>query len=279
MTELRLRTHSTPLKLLVGLIVFTAACHRQKPTITTVPGPVTPRPEAPAPVNRAVNNSAGLIRNVADRYLPNWYRSLTFTQKTTLGLPSGGQLVQTYYQAGVIPGRLRIDTDLQSKTGLLFVRDSIYNFTGGKLVRADTGLNELFVLGFDLYAQTPARSEVLLRRLGFDLNRFHESTWRGKQVYVVGASRGDTTSKQFWVERERLLVVRTIGSTRRGRADTRFNEYVQHGGGWVATEVEQFVNGKRTILQELSAIRTGVTLPDALFDPAKWASAPHWARK
>jgi hypothetical protein len=278
MTDFRLRSHSTPRDLLVGLIVFTVACQRQRPTITTVPTSGTSRPEAPAPVT-VVNSGATLVRSVAERYVPNWYRSVTFTQKTTLALPSGGQIVQTYYEAGALPGRLRIDTDLQSKTGLLFVRDSIYNFTGGRLVRADTGLNELFVLGFDLYAQPPARSEALLRRLGFDLSRFHEATWKGKPIYVVGASRGDTTSKQFWVERERLLVVRTIGSTRRGRADTRFNEFVQHGGGWVATEVEQYVNGKRTILQELSAVRIGVTLPDALFDPGKWSSAPHWARK
>src|SRR5215216_4736534 len=158
MTDFRLRSHSTPRDLLVGLIVFMAACQRQRPTVTTVPPPATPRREAPSPASTVVNSSASLIRSVADRYLPTWYRSLTFTQKTTLALPSGGQIVQTFY-ASLIPGRSRIDTDLQSKTGLLFAHDSIYNFTGGRLVRADTGLNELFVLGFDLYAQPPARSE------------------------------------------------------------------------------------------------------------------------
>jgi hypothetical protein len=149
-----------------------------------------------------------------DRYASTWYRNLTFVQKTTVSLSSGGQVVQTWYEAGQMPGRLRIDTDLASKGGVLYVGDSTYNFAGGKLVKADTGINELFVLGFDLYAQSPARSDAILRRLGFDLTRFHEAVWHGMPVFVVGALRGDTTSKQFWVDRERLLFVRLLENTR-----------------------------------------------------------------
>src|SRR5205085_2786322 len=172
-----------------------------------------------------------------ERYADTWYRNLTFVQKTTVTLTSGGQVVQTWYEAGQMPGRLRIDTDLPSKGGVLYAGDSTYRFTNGKLVSADTGTNELLVLGFDLYAQPPARSEAVLRHLGFDLARFHEATWHGVPVYVVGAARGDTTSKQFWVDRDKLLFVRLLENTRQGRADFRFNNYVQAAGGWVAAEV------------------------------------------
>jgi hypothetical protein len=198
---------------------------------------------------------------------------LTFKQKTTLGLPSGGEIVQTWYESARFPGHLRIDTDLRSKGGTLYARDSIYTFSGGKLVRADSGLNELLVLGFDVYAQSAARTMSELRGLGFDLSRFHEGTWQGVPVYVVGAVRGDSTSKQFWVERNRLLFVRMIEQTSQGRSDTRFNEYIQQGNAWIATEVVQLVNGKRRILEQYSEIRTGVALSDALFDPRQWATA------
>jgi hypothetical protein len=216
---------------------------------------------------------------VHDRYSSSWFHTLTFTQKTTVRLPSGGEIAQTYYESMETPGRLRIDTDIQSKSGILFVRDSSFRFSAGKLVATDTLLNELLVLGFDIYTQPVARTESVLHRLGFDLNRFHESTWQGTPVYVVGAARGDTTSKQFYIDRDRLLFLRVIESTPRGRSDTRFGAYVQYGGGWVATEVQQFVNGKRTVLEQYSGVRANPPLSSALFDPKQWSTAPHWARK
>jgi hypothetical protein len=274
----RLRSlFSTPRLFVVGLIVF-AACHRQ-PTQTAPPPAPTPAPKpVPAPPTEVTVSSApALIQTMHDRYASTWYRTVTFTQKTTLGLASGGELVQTWYEAGQLPGRLRIDTDRASKGGVLYVRDSTFSFTNGKLVKADTGLNELLVLGFDVYVQSAARSEAILRRLGFDLTRLHRSTWQGKPVYVVGAVAGDTMSKQFWVDRERLLFVRMIERTPRGRTEIRFNNYVQYGGGWLALEVEQIVNGKRRVLEQYSDVKTNASLSDALFDPKQWATAPHWA--
>jgi hypothetical protein len=272
MNDLRKRFPATPRLLVVGLIVFGAACHHAQPAAKPAPAP--PRQTAPNPT--AITSGPTLIQAMHERHSANWYRTLTFKQKTTLGLPSGGEIVQTWYEAAHLPGRLRIDTDLRSKSGTLFARDTIYSFNGGKLVRADSGLNELLVLGFDVYTQAPARTQAQLRRMGFDLSRFHESTWQGTPVYVVGAARGDSTSKQFWVDRERLLFVRMIEQTAQGRSDTRFNDYAQHGGGWVAAEVVQNVNGKRRILEQYSEIHTGVTLSDGLFDPRQWSTAPHW---
>lgn len=280
MTDLRRRTPTTPRLVVVGLIVFVAACHRQRPTITPAPAPAPSRPPTPPPpVAAAITSSPTLIRALHERYASSWFRTLTFTQKTTVRLPSGGEIAQTYYESIQIPGRLRIDTDLQSKSGILFTRDSSFRFSAGKLVGTDTSLNELLVLGFDMYTQPVARTESMLRRLGFDLNRFHESTWQGKPVYIVGAARGDTTSKQFYVDRERLLLVRVIASSPRGRTDTRCGDYVQYGGGWVATEVQQYVNGKRTVLEQYLGVRVNPSISDALFDPKQWSTAPHWARK
>jgi hypothetical protein len=278
MTDLRRRSLTTPRLLVVGLIVSIAACHRQQPTITPAPGPSRPS-TAPSTAAGAIASGPTLIQVLHDRYAPGWFRTLTFTQKTTVRLPSGGEIAQTYYEAVELPGRLRIDTDLQSKSGVLFARDSSFRFSAGKLVGTDTLLNELLVLGFDIYAQPVARTEAMLRRLGFDLSRFHETTWQGKPVYVVGAVRGDTTSKQFYIDRDRLLFLRVIESTPRGRADTRFSEYVQYGGGWVATEVQQFVNGKRTVLEQYSGVRVNPPIASALFDPKQWSTAPHWAHK
>jgi hypothetical protein len=278
MTDLRRRLPTTPRLVVVGLIAFTAACHRQQATINSAPAPSRAGTIPPATAV-AIGTSPTLIRALHDRYASSWFHALTFTQKTTVRLPSGGEIVQTYYESAQVPGRLRIDTDLQSKSGILFTRDSSFRFSAGKLVGTDTLLNQLLVLGFDIYAQPVTRTESMLRRLGFDLNRFHESTWQGKPVYVVGATRGDTTSKQFYIDRDRLLFLRVIENSPRGRIDTRYSDYVQYGGGWVATQVEQYVNGKRSVLERYSGVRVNPAISDALFDPKQWSTAPHWARK
>jgi hypothetical protein len=207
---------------------------------------------------------------------PDWYRTVTFVQKTTVNRPRGGTLVQTWYEAASLPGRLRIDFDLASRSGTLFARDSIYTFTSGKLVRADSGLNELLVLGFDVYKQPVERSVAELRRLGYDVERFHASTWQGRPVFVVGALAGDTTSKQFWIDQRDLVFVRTLERTSQGFAEVRFENYQPVPGGVIAMQVEQIVNGQRRLLEQYSGVKVNVPLAEALFDPAKWATAPHW---
>jgi len=266
---------STPRLAGVGLFIFAAACHRQHPA--AAPAPATPAP-SPAPPEPAVISSAPTaVDAMHSRYVASWFKTLTYVQKTTLSLPSGGELVQTWYGALSLPGRMRVDTDRKSRSGVLYAGDSVFTFASGKRTSTDSRLNDLLVLPFDAYTQSPARTQGQLRRLGYDLSKFHEGTWQGRPVYVIGATRGDTTSEQFWLDRERLVVVRVIGSGRQGRTDTRLTNYVQTGGGWVATEVTQLVNGKRRIVQEYSNLRANVALTDELFDPRTWSTAAHWA--
>ena len=284
MKKLRRRSLPTPRLFVVGLVVSGAAgCHRgASPAGTPQPAPApassAARPPASAPGSVAitVTNGSTLARAIHDRYAASAPRNLTFVQKTTVILSSGSQIVQTWYTAGELPGRWRVDTD-QSKGGTLYVGDSTYQFTGGKLAKADTGINEILSIAFDVFSQPATKSEALLRRMGIDATRFHESVWRGATVYVVGAARGDSTSKQIWVERDRLIPVRLLENTRQGRADFRFNQYAQTGGQWVPGEIEQFVNGKRRLVQQLTGVRTNVSLPEALFDPKRWSSSPRWA--
>ena len=42
------------------------------------------------------------------------------------------------------------------------------------------------------------------------MTQIHEEKWEGQDVYVVGAAKGDLKSKQFWIEKNRLLFVRLI---------------------------------------------------------------------
>lgn len=259
------------------VLVAIESCRRAATPPPSAPAPVVVPPR-PAPVPAMATGEA-VIRAMHDKYNGKWYRTATFMQKTTTTLASGSDVVQTWYEAMSLPGKLRIDTDMKSKSGVLFGNDTVFVFNSGKLANADTGLNPLLVLGFDVYAQPANRTITQLRKLGFDLDIVHESTWQTKPVYVVGAVRGDTTSRQFYIDRENLLFLRMIDRARQGRSDTRFNQYVQSGGGWIAVEVVQLVAGKRRLLEEYSDVRTNVPLPDALFDPKQWTTAAHWSGK
>ena len=279
MSALRRRLLPTPRLFVVGLVIL-GACH-SGPSTTSTPQPVasppSARPPASAPgsVALAVTNGATLSRAIHDRYAASAPRNVTFVQKTTVILSSGSQIVQTWYTAGELPGRWRVDTDQSSKNGTLYVGDSTYAFTAGKLAKADTGINEILSVAFDVFSQPAMRSEAMLRRMGIDATKLHEGSWKGGAVYVLGATRGDTNTKQIWVERDRLLPVRLLENTKQGRADFRFNNYTQAGGQWVPGEVEQFVNGKRRLVEQLTQVRTNVSLPDALFDPKRLALVPH----
>src|SRR3954470_18840947 len=78
---------------------------------TSVPQPSNPAPVAnrPAPQPSGPNTGEAVLRAMHDRYAGKWYRTLTFTQKTTTTLQSGTEVVQTWYEAAQFPGKLRID--------------------------------------------------------------------------------------------------------------------------------------------------------------------------
>jgi hypothetical protein len=97
-------------------------------------------------------------------------------------------------------------------------------------------------------------------------------------VYVIGAARGDTIARQFWVDRERLVFVRLLERGPKGQTDVRFNKYVQAGGGWVATDVSQYLNGKRRLHEVYSDVRPNASLASGFFEPQEWTTAAHWLK-
>lgn len=260
----------TLFRVVVGAIVATTACARAP---RSVPAPAP----APAPAigrEAAITSGDALLQAMHDRFAGRWYRSVVFQQRTTL-TSSGSETVQIWREAGRIPGSLRIDTDTLG-SGVLYTGDSVYTFANGRLATADTGRNDLLVLGFDVYAQPADLTAKVLRGRGFDLSRIHQSSWRGRPVYVVGALAGDTVSKQFWVTKDELLFVRLLQQrtvrTRIIVSDIRFEKYERAGGGWIAMEVVQLADGKPRVTEEYSNLRVDVPLEDALFDARQWSS-------
>ena len=242
-----------------------------------------PSSRTPSPAARAnvvtVRTADELVRAMHDRYAGSWYHTATFVQRNTRYLPSGAADTSTWREAMRVPGALRIDIEpLAQKNGILFVRDSQFIVGGGQVTRAIASVHPLMVLGFDVYADPPQRTLARMRSLGFDLSKIHEAEWQGRPAYVVGAPTGDGHSRQFWIDRERLVFVRLLQPDRdtSKTAEIQFNKYRKLAGGWISPEVVFLTDGKPTFIERYEDIRVDPPLDDAVFDPRAWSSATYW---
>lgn len=234
----------------------------------------------PPPNPQPFTSGDQLIKSMQSRYAGRWYRTVTFVQASTTITPDGKASTAIWYEAALLPSRLRIDFDpLEAGNGALVRADTQYVIQRGAVVRTIPRTNELLLLGFDVYFLDPAVTSAWLRRVGFDLSRIRQDVWEGRQVYVVGASGpSDLRSRQFWIDRENMLFVRMISPARdtTQTEDIRFAKYEKIGRAWIAPLVEVYHNGRLTFKEEYRHVRIDPPLDTALFDPGQWRTARHW---
>lgn len=219
----------------------------------------------------APTDGADIVRQMHDRYVGKWYSTLTFTQATQRRTPADTMAHETWYESAKFPGRLRIDVGaLDGDPVIMYIRDSVFLHRSGRPTVRHAGRNPLAILGFDVYTQPVERTVSILREEGFDLSKLREDTWQGHRVYIIGAAAGDSTSKQFWVDADRLLFVRMFepGAPGSGELEVRFDKYQPAGNGWLAMQVIVTSGGKLIQSEDYSDVKLNVAIPDARFDPA-----------
>ena len=224
-----------------------------------------------------VTNAETLVRAMHDRYAKSWYKTLTFTQKSTTYNPDGTTKVETWYEAALLPGKLRIDIGPKEdgKAYLLYDGNATL-FDKGKEVRTRPLVNMLLVLGFDVYGQPAEKTLQVIASEKYDISKFHEDTFEGKAMYVVGADKGDLKSRQFWIEKDTLLFFRLYQPDRTDPNKTEEIRFVDYrpmsGGGLVAARVEMRVEDKIVFTEDYSEIKVGMPLEAALFDPKQYSA-------
>jgi hypothetical protein len=224
-----------------------------------------------------VRTGQDVIRAMHARYAGSWYPTVTFIQKVVY---TDGRPEQEMWEALEIPARLRIDFGpIDNPPRTIIFRDEVRHiFEKGRLASSVRSPNLLLVLGFDVYGQPPGKTVALLEGEGFDLSKMHEDVWEGRPAWVIGADKGDTTGKQFWVEKERLLFLRVIQRNQAGAlSDIRFARYEPLGKGWLATVVEFCTDGKETFREIYRDWRVNPDVRDDLFDVATW-KRPSWVK-
>lgn len=222
-----------------------------------------------------ITDGKDLLRAMHERYQHDWYETLTFEQTSTTHNPDGSSKSEIWHEAAMLPGKLRIDIGEPGRgNGALVADGTLTRFQAGKVASSRPLIHMLLVLGFDVYRQPTRRTIAEVAGQGFDLTKLHEDTWEGVPVYVVGADVGDLKTRQFWIERKRLLFVRLINPDEREQgkiADTRFMDYRRVSRGWVAARVELYVDGKNVFSERYADIRVNPKLDPAIFDPRQFA--------
>jgi hypothetical protein len=226
-------------------------------------------------------DGTALLTRMHDRYAGKWFHTMTFVQRTTQRRPDGTSQVTTWYEAQRGP-RLRIDVgDPALGNGALYTADSLYVLRGGKVVRSVAEGNPFLPLIVSVYLEPVEVTRAQLAPYKIDLSRIHLQDWEGKPTYVVGASSpSDTTSPQFWVEKDRLIVTRfllpLVPSPENRNQDVRLENNVPLGGGWLATRVRMLDKGAPMQTEEYSDWRADVELPESFFQVEHWREGRHW---
>ena len=228
-----------------------------------------------------IRTGDGLLRAMHERYQASWYTTLTFTQKSTTYKPDGTSSAATWYEAAMLPGKLRIDIGPPAEgNGYVLVDANVTIVQKDKVTGTRPLVNMLLVLGFDVYTQDPETTIKVVKGEGYDLTKLREDSWEGHPAFVVGADKGDLKSKQFWVAKDTLLFVREIEPARddpKKIDDIRFTDYRPLAGAWVAARVEVHSDDRLVFSEDYTDIQADVKLAPAVFDPQQFSST-HWEK-
>lgn len=234
--------------------------------------------EPPRPAAVAITDGRGVLAAMHTKYAGKWFTTLSFAQNTTNISASGREIKGVWNEYLAVPGRLRIDyLPLASRSGILYAGGRIHAFTDGKAQAPQRGWNALQVLIADVYGQPVDTTAFQLDSLGFDLATIHQAPWQGKPMWIVGANAGDTTTSQFWIDRDSLLVRRVIQRDARAArpvvTDIRFYRYQDVGGYPVSFDVHFHRDGRLYFKEEYFDVQVNVPIPPEVFDPAKWSAS------
>ena len=215
-----------------------------------------------------------VIRQMYDRYHGKWYSSFTFVQKTERYRNDSLVQTSTWYEALIYPDKFRIDFgDLKDGNAVIFRNDSVYNFRNGELKNKGLDKNDLTFLLGGLYFYPLDKVFAELKSLHYDLGKFREDSWNGREVFVIGASASGEKTNQLWIDKERLILLRMIKYDDNKKEEGIFGDHIQTGGGWSETSAIFYIDDKLIQKEFYRDCKANSPLDPTLFDPAlfgKW---------
>ena len=178
------------------------------------------------------------------------------------------------------PNDFRIDFgNPDSGNAVIFKNDSSYLFRGGKKVRVSPDEDDLLFLLGGMYFYPFDEVITKMKSFGYDLDKGHEDTWKGKKVYVIGAGKGEYSVNQLWVEKENYSPVRMIKYENNSKQEAYFENHTKLGGGFTETLVHFFINDKLIQVEKYHDLKGDVEIDPAIFDPGNFVKLKLWNKK
>jgi hypothetical protein len=212
-----------------------------------------------------------LIKAMHKAYAPDkWYKYFTFSQNMEF-YRNDSVIKKDVWHEAYSPGSLVIKFGSKdSKDGVLFSDFKVHSFSNGKEPKSAQRVHDLLLVGLDVYFYDPEKTIKVLDSLGYNLSKIHENVFDGRKVYVVGAEKGDSTSKQFWIDAERLYMHRIMYDQKGKINDVIFSDYTKMENYWMSKTIIFKTNGKLGLIERYYDIKFPKSLPTDWFDPKKF---------
>jgi len=236
------------------------------------PKRATDLPDPGRRIAAAMQSGDDVVKAMHAKYRNAWFATTRFAQKTTTYDASGTPSVESWYERIQLPGKLRIDVGpTKDGNATIFTDGQMHSFKNGVRTGTQPFVSMALVLAFDVYRQAPEVTIAQLKQEGVDTTKVHEDLWEGRPAFAIGADRGDLTTKQVWIDKERLVVVRMILPSLRAPgepSDVRFLDFRAVPRGWIAARIDVYRKDRLVMSEEYSDIETDTSFDPAWFDPS-----------
>lgn len=217
-------------------------------------------------------NAEDVLKDMQKRYAGKWYKSFTFTQTTEQYRNDSLVKTSTWYEAIVFPEKFRIDFgDKKDGNAVIYLKDSVYSFRKGKLVRTGYNDNDLTFLLGGMYFYPFETVKAKLIKQGYDLGKFHQTEYQGQPVYVIGADNAQEKVNQLWIDKKKLVVLKFIKYQHGEKEEGIFKEHKQFGNAWSETAVDFYINDKLLQKEKYFDCKADVYVDTLIFDPRKFS--------
>ena len=211
--------------------------------------------------------SIEILKKMHERYTGKWYKTFSFNQTTEMYHNDSLKRSETWYENIKFPGDFRIDFgNPDSGNAVIFKNDSSYLFRKSQKASVRPYSNDLLFLLGGLYFYPFDEVTTKMKSFGYNLDKFHEDVWKGRQVYVIGAEKNEDSLNQIWIEKENFSPVRMLKYENNTKEEALFENHVKLDGGFTETLVYFYINDKLIQVEKYHDLKGNVEIDPAIFD-------------
>jgi hypothetical protein len=224
-------------------------------------------------------NSTDLLSAMNKKYKGKWFDQFTFVQETHKIDENGREEEKSIWHEAIdYPKNFRIDYgSLSEGNSNVYANDSAWVFRANALKNVEYAPKEFLLMKGGLYHLTVKETINQLTNYGYDCSKFRTDELNDRKVFVIGAEKGDLTSKQFWLDAEHFYMVRRINTQKTKVVDVIYSNHISSNGGWVEQEVKFWVDEKYYQIEYYKQINTKPNLGAAVFNPNLYGEQEHWS--